>query len=114
MFAGMLWAGENRDPPGLRQPFLQQLNSLADKFKRQITHPSKVAARTGKTFNQFAVDRIAAEAEHDRNCQLQPLYREDHQLLRDNEFGTRRRDFAGHDIHVVATSAVKTNAEILT
>ena len=86
--ARMLRAGQNREARDLRDPFFQQLDALADQIERQIAHTRKRAAGSREAFDQLAIDRIAAEAEHYRCRRFHRPHRVGHQLLRDDHVGS--------------------------
>ena len=113
MLTRMLWPGEDRDAPSLRHPFLEQLDAFAHEIQRQICHSREVPARPGEALYEFAVDRIAAEAEHDSAGGLEGLYRVHHEFLRDDDLGLGCNELACYSIHVFPTPRpIEADAEI--
>src|SRR5205807_1556057 len=80
--------------------FLEEFNTLAHKLKGQIAHSGKITAGVGPASHEFAVDGIAAEAEHHGFGSLQRLHGEDHKLLRHDDVGIGREEFARCSFHV--------------
>ena len=96
----MLRPGEDRNAPGLRQPFLEQLDAFADELDVQIAHAGKIAGRLGPALREVSVDRIAAEAEDHGRCGLQRSHGDSHELLRDDDLGIGCEDLAPRGFHV--------------
>jgi hypothetical protein len=86
------------------QPFLQQLDALADQLDGEIAHAGEIAARPRPALRKLSGDRIAAEAEHHRLRRLRLKHRERHEFLRDDHFGISRERRARHRTHIVESA----------
>src|SRR5438270_12752915 len=53
VIARMLRPRKNGNAPGLREPFLQQLNTFAHQLEGEIAHPGEIAPRPRTTLHEL-------------------------------------------------------------
>src|SRR5690242_17441427 len=101
MLTGVLRAGKHGNSLRLREPLLEQFDALADEFYGEVGHAGKITPRPCPTLYKVCVERIAAEAEHDRLFGLHRPESQDRELLRHDDFGIGCEKLARHRIDIV-------------
>src|SRR5437763_12622683 len=97
----MLRPREDRNPPRLRQPLLDELDAFAHELDGQVAHAGEIAAGPGPALYELNVERIAAEAEDDGLCGLERLHGEHCELLGHDDFGIGPEELAARCFHVL-------------